>query len=195
MAIVHLLVEGEIDEAVARRLVSEAGHTAGVCYGKKGISYIRSKIGGFNASAVAMPYLALVDFADTGCPCPGDVVSSLVPYRNPKMLFRVVVREIESWLLADQSGLAKFLQVTKDRLPVDPENEFDPKQTLVNIARHSRSNSVRSSIVPMQGSTAKVGQLYNADLVRFVAELWNIQNAGELSPSLRKCMARLRNLI
>ena len=70
MAIVHLLVEGEIDEAVARRVVSEAGHTVGVCYGKQGIGYIRSKIGGFNSSAVAMPYLALVDFADTGCPCP-----------------------------------------------------------------------------------------------------------------------------
>ena len=110
------------------------------------------------------------------------------------MLFRVVVREIESWLLADRSGLAGFLQVAVDRMPHYPENEVDPKQSLVNIARRSRSPKIQSSLVPIQGSTATVGQLYNADLVRFVTETWSISNASIYSPSLNKCLSRLRDL-
>jgi hypothetical protein len=194
MAIVHLLVEGEIDEAIGRRLIAETGHTIGTCYGKHGYGYIKEKISGFNASAISMAYLALADFSDTGYPCPGHAIEKLLPYRKPQMLFRLVVREIESWILADRDGLADFLAVSPDHIPLDSDSEHDPKQTLVNIARRSRSSKIRSAIVPQENSTAVVGKLYNADLVRFVAESWNVGRACENSSSLAKCLHRLTEL-
>lgn len=189
MAIVHLLVEGEIDEAVGRRIVAEAGHSIGNCYGKKGYGYIKDKVQGFNQTAKSVNYLTLVDFADTRCNCPGEVVTTLTPNRNKGMILRVVVPEIESWLLADRKSISVFLGVSETRIPQNPENEKDPKQLLVNIARKSRYSIVRNSLVPPQSSTAIVGPLYNAELIKFVAASWDITAARASSPSLEKCVS------
>lgn len=53
----NALVEGSLDEAVARRLIRDTGHQFGVCYGKRGIGYVRQKIQGFNKAAISMPIL------------------------------------------------------------------------------------------------------------------------------------------
>ena len=119
---INVLVEGIIDEAVARRLINETGHQPGVCYGKKGVSYIHQKIRGFNKSAASMPILTLVDFMDTGLKCPPEVTSSWLPHRCANMLCRIVVREIESWILADRNNLSTYLRVASNRVPLDPEN-------------------------------------------------------------------------
>lgn len=194
MAIINLLVEGEIDEAVARRMISECGYDIGTCYGKKGVSYIKEKIQAFNLSSVSMCYLTLVDFMDTKFQCPPEILNNWIPPRNKKMIFRVVVREIESWVMADRENLAKFLNVNIEQIPLNPESESDPKQTLVNIARKSRSKTIRDSIVPEQNSTAQVGKLYNSTIKQFVNDSWNINSAQENSLSLKKCMERLNEI-
>jgi hypothetical protein len=79
--------------------------------------------------------LMLVDFMDTGLECPPEVPVAWLPDRCSKMLLRAVVREIESWLLADASGISRFLGVSVSLVPRDPESLKDPKQSLVNLAR------------------------------------------------------------
>lgn len=194
MATVNLLVEGEIDEIVAHKLVFEVGHRVGVCYGKKGSGYIKNKIRNFNKSAKKFHYLALVDFMDTECKCPSEVISTWLPHKNDLMFFRVVVREIESWIMADRKNIADFLNVSIEKIPLNPENEDDPKQKLVNIARGSRSSKIVSALVPEQNSTAQVGKLYTFEIKRFISEFWDVKLARVNSPSLHKCLKRLEEI-
>ena len=194
MAVINPLVEGEMDEAVAFKLIDTTGHSPGVCYGKKGCGYIKSKIQGFNLSARYSCYLTLVDIMDTGISCPADVVAQWLPHSEVNMIFRVVVREIESWLMADRHGLADFLGVSLIRIPTSPEQIEDPKRELVNIARRSRKPRIRSAIVPDSTSTAQVGRLYLSELSNFINVRWQPQMARMVAPSLDRCLKRLESL-
>lgn len=194
MAIINFLVEGGIDEAVARNLVCFTGHEAGHCFGRSGFGYIKNKINGFNLSAQGSHFLALVDFMDTGLTCPGEVLNQWLPHRNKQMLFRVVVREIESWLLADTEAIADFLNVTKSLIPDQVEDLDNPKQVLINIARRSRSKSLRESLIPSIQSTAREGILYNPEMTRFARDFWNPEKALTNSRSLEKCVQRLMEI-
>jgi len=49
--VVDTLVEGLLDESVARKLIVHCGHTPGDSYGKNGIDYLRRKASGFNIKA------------------------------------------------------------------------------------------------------------------------------------------------
>jgi hypothetical protein len=184
-----------MDEAAANCLIKTAGHTPGACYGKKGYTKIQSKVQGFNKTSIGAIHLVLVDFMDTGLDCPAEVVSQWVPYRQPTLLFRIVVRELESWLLADKENLADFLNISAAKIPTNPERLKDPKLTLVNLARSSRSKSIREALVPDPGSaTAKEGRLYTSEMVRFIQERWDIANARGNSESLNKCCIRLEEM-
>jgi len=191
MAVINFLVEGLIDEAVAIKLTLLVGHEPGDCYGRRGFGYIKKKIGAFNLSAQGSSYLALVDFMDTSLDCSPQVISQWLPNRNSGMIFRVVVREVESWLLADTESIAEFLHVRKSAIPTNVENLVDPKQALINIARKSRKKEVRESLAPANNTTAQEGILYNDEMTRFVKEFWDAGKASINSPSLEKCIVRL----
>ena|SRR2546427_4492877 len=194
MSVINPLVEGEMDEAAAFKLIDAAGHTPGVCYGKKGCGYIKAKVQGFNRSARSTCYLTLVDLMDTEYSCPPEVLTGWLPHLEPNMLFRVVVRELESWLLADRQNIADFLSVSVIRIPKSPESVQDPKQELVNIARRSRNPRVRRSLVPDSGSTARVGKLYVSEMNTFINSLWDPQIARRIAPSLDSCLGKLEGL-
>lgn len=191
MAIINTLVEGDLDEAAAVKLVAESRHTAGVCYGKRGWGYIRNKIQGFNQAARSLYCLTLVDFMDTGVECPPEVVAQWLPHRRPGMILRVVVRELESWLIADRANLADFLRVDIRLIPNRPEQLSDPKRELINLARHSRNRRIISALVPDRDSTAQVGKLYVSEMIRFISESWDVGAARVNSPSLDRCLAAL----
>jgi len=189
--IMDALVEGLIDEAVARRIIVSSGHEFGVCYGKKGIGYIQQKIQKFNASAPRGLMLTLVDFMDTQLFCPPDVVHQWLPHRHPNMIFRVVVKEIESWLLADRVNFADFLHVSLSRIPANPEQLDDPKQTVVNLARHSRSKHIKEALMPGRATSAPVGKLYASEMISFIQNQWDVRVARGNAPSLNRCMSKL----
>lgn len=192
--VVHALVEGQLDSHVANRLIQFAGLSAGSTYGLQGFGYIKTKVRLFNQSAQGIFYLALVDFMDTGLSCPAEVVSSWIPNRRSEMIFRVVVNELESWLLADRENLARFLGIDINKIPNDPESILDPKLEIVNLARGSKNSTVRSALVPRKGSTAQVGKLYNSEMMDFIDKRWNIVAARKNAPSLDRCLVRLTEL-
>ena len=183
-----------MDEAAAFKLIDVAGHSPGVCYRKKGCGYIKQKIQGFNRAARSNCYLTLVDLMDTEFSCPPEVLAEWVPHLDPNMLFRVVVRELESWLLADRQNIADFLRVSLIRIPASPEEIQDPKRTLVNLARSSQNPRVRRSLVPDSGSTAQVGKLYVSEMNFFINTLWNPQIARRIARSLDSCLDKLESM-
>jgi len=195
MAVIHILVEGQLDEAVAVRLIAYTGHEFGVSYGKQGVGYIKNKIGAFNAASKGAIYLALVDLMDTSYPCPSEAMANWLPQRQPNMIFRFVIREIESWLLADRAALASFLSVDPKAMPDDVERLPDPKRTLINIARKSRSRNIKTSLVTSANSTAQEGIFYTSELIRFVQQELDVERACSNAVSLQRCVAKLTGIV
>lgn len=188
MKSLSLLVEGNLDEALGRRIIEYAGGAVQTVHGKKGTSYIKKKLSGFNEAAVAIPVLTLVDLMDTKSDCPKRVVEEWLPRRHENMIFRLVVQEIESWIMADRTGIATFLVVSKNKVPNNPEQIADPKSMLVALARTSRLERIRRLLVPATGSTATEGPAYTSELQRFVRDQRNIEEAIERAPSLKRCV-------
>jgi hypothetical protein len=105
-----------------------------------------------------------------------------------------VVREVESWLLADRRGIAAFLGVSEALVPREPEALLDPKETLVNLARRSRRSKIRELMLPPQGSSHPIGPGYSLALEEFARGRWDVAAAAERADSLRRCLVRLGEL-
>jgi hypothetical protein len=186
------LVEGVPDEVVARKLIEHTGHEFGTCYGKKGWTYIRDKARGFANAARHSGLLIVVDFADTGLDCVATMYGAWIGQSNPRVLCRGAVGKIESWVLADRVGIATKLNVPVQRIPLDVDSLPDPKATLISVAAHSKSRSVKANFLPLPGIRASQGPLYASELSSFVATAWDVDRAAEHSQSLNRCIARLR---
>jgi hypothetical protein len=184
-------VEGELDEAVLRRLLTGAGATMDRVYGKQGKAQLRERISAYNFAARHGPWVVLVDLGDG---CAPALVREWVPEPAEFLCLRVAVREIESWLLADRERLAEFLSVPVSRVPQRPDEVPDPKLSLVNLARGSRRREIRQGLVPRPGSGRRVGPEYVSRLQEFVSRRWRPAEAEDNSPSLRGCRAAIARL-
>jgi hypothetical protein len=190
---VHLAVEDDLSEAVIRRLILDSGrpYAIGAVFGRGGYGYLRSRAKNWNAAAAAgTPILLLTDLDQHHCP-PGLIDDWLGAEPHANLIFRVAVREVESWLLADREGFASFLGISATNVPLEPDQVTDPKRSLVNLARRSRRRVLRESIVPPQASTAVQGPDYNGCLGEFVRNLWDRDSAARRSLSLNRAWARL----
>jgi hypothetical protein len=198
--IIHLIPEGYIEEVVGSRLILSCGHSLGTIYnGGRGCDYIRKKAVHFHHLATdTSGVLVLTDFRDSKAPCTTAALHEYIWSKKSNLpksfLCRFAVAEVESWFLADRQGLAKFLRVSDSKMPRRPEQEACPKRTLVNIARSSFKTSIRNSIVPSSGHKASVAPSYTATLHDFVTNHWDIEAAMDYSPSLKRCVQRLREL-
>lgn len=191
---INVAVEDPLSEAVLKRLLQHVGrgYELGAVYGRSGNGYLRTRMSGWNHAARRCPFLLLTDLDNADC-APGLVNLWLPAPKHPNLLFRVAVREVESWLLADRENFAAFLSCSADRIPHNPDSLPDPKKALIALARRSRSREIRSRLVPRSGSTAIQGPDYNACLGEFVARGWDADVAGLRSESLARTLARLRN--
>jgi hypothetical protein len=190
-------VEGDVDEAVLRRVLKHVGLGLGVVYGREGKPKLLQRIPGYNNAARFVPWVVLVDL-DRDCPCAPPCARGWLPEPSPQMCFRVAVRAVEAWLLADRERIAGNLGINMRRVPQDPDGLTQPKLELVNLARQSRSRTVREGIVPRQGSGRAVGPLYTAHFIAFAeneASGWRPDQAATRPDSLRRCIHRLRSLL
>ncbi len=189
----NLAIEDELSEKVLLRLLTSAGrYLIGSVYGRSGFGYLKKTIRGWNNAAKSMPFLILTDLDMANCPA--ELISDWLPVpKHPNLLLRVAVREVESWILADAENIAGLLGVSPNLLPTAPDLVMDPKRELVNLARQSRLKSIRDSIAPRAGSTAKQGPDYNHILGSFVRDTWDIQAASLRSPSLDRTVGILRS--
>ncbi len=191
----HLFIatEDELSEAVAERLVHASSNPwiISVRIRKNGYGYLKSKLSELLKTAKKVPVFLLTDLDLAQC-APSLIKDWIGERPIPDgMLFRVVVREIESWLLADVEGLSVFLGIPKDRFPEHPETSLDPKQLLLNIVRRYGSRTIKTELLPARNARAGIGIGYNATLTAFVRNEWNPQRAATRSDSLARTMRRL----
>lgn len=186
-----LVVEGLVDQAVMNRLLLVCRVPVDRIYGGYGKGWIRKHLPAYNQAARHHPWLVVVDL-DNDHECAPFLLSEWLPQPAPKMLFRVAVREIESWLLADRKRIAKFLKVPATALPSDPDSLPDPKKAMVQLASASKSRRIREDMAPRQGSGRDVGPGYSACLIEFVRKHWLPNTAAQSSDSLLRCIRSVR---
>lgn len=197
MIVVSAAVEGNVDEIIIRRLIAEAGGNPGTVYGKNGKAYLRNRIKSYNTAATRVPWVVLVDL-DQEADCAPDLCRAWIPEKAPKLCFRVAVREVEAWLLADWEHIAKFLSVPPSSIPHDPEAEANPKQSMVNLAARSKRRDIREDMVPRSGSGRAVGPAYTSRLIEFVNVTqagWRPEVAAQRCESLQRCLQCLKRLV
>lgn len=195
MVVISAAVEGLVDETVIKSLINEAGAVTGHVYGKKGKPSLRASIAGYNNAAKFRPWVVLIDL-DQDASCAPELCHNWIANKGAKLCFRVAVRAIESWLLADRESIAKFLSVAQSRIPINPESEPNPKHVMVDLAARSTRRSIREDMVPRPGSGRSVGPAYTSRLIEFVqSSLWRPKTAAERSQSLRGCRRCLERLV
>lgn len=192
MIFVEAAVEGVLDAAVAKRLVEDAGaQLARDPFIKGGRGPLLRSVPRYLAAARHTPWFVLCDLDRDQC-APGLLRERLAG-RPPSFCFRVAVRAVEAWMLADP-GVARFLQVPQSALPADPDGELNPKHALLQIARSSRSSDVRERIGGTLGGH-EPGIAYNEMLAEFVRDRWDPARAAERSDSLRRAISAVARLV
>ncbi len=189
---VLLVVEDELSGIVLRKLVEESANRLFVysVLTMGGFGKIKTGIQRFKNASNVMPHIVLTDLDTRDC-APSLLEDWGVGTDIRNILFRVAVREVEAWLLADREGIAKYLKLPLAKTPQHPEQEIDPKQSLFSLVRKCKKRRLVEELVPATGSSASVGPLYNTRMGDFVRDIWNIQRAVENSDSLSRTVNRI----
>ena len=156
-----------------------------------------AKISGYNQAAHYSPWVVIADLNHEAA-CAPLLKRAWLPSPAPRMCFRIAVREIESWLLADSERISSFLKVAKAEIPNDTEALGDPKQTMVQLAGRSRSRAIQEDMVPRPGGGRREGPAYSSRLVEFVMDQergWRPVVAARRSDSLAGCLRSLKRLV
>lgn len=186
-------VEGPADEAAFRRIVASRGVDVARVQVQGGKPGLRRALPGYHAAARWAPWPVLVDL-DQDFVCAPALVRDWLPAPNPHMYFRVVVRQIESWLLADGERFSTFFSVPRALLPHDPDAAADAKAALLALIRRSRRKAIREDMLPRPGSGRRVGPAYTSRLIEYATDRdrgWRPDAGAARSASLAKCLARI----
>lgn len=186
----HVVVEGESDKALARRVVEFAGRHVLHVTVTRGKTKLDSKLANYSRAARDQPWVV---FRDSDNQCPVSLRRRLlagIP-DNPLFALRIVHTMTEAWLMADRLGFSRYFAVSFDTVPVDPEAKPHAKQTLLRLCQRSRSRDIREEVVHGQ---AHPGPLFVERLTEFASRHWNVSVAAQSCPSLQRAITALQAL-
>ena len=189
---IMIATEDELSEQVIESMLAQSGQNFNVHtrLRKQGFGYLKSKISDLNKIAERIAVVLLTDLDRSNCIV--ELKQEWLPVtQNRNLLFRIAVREVESWILADRSAFARFLKINEEKVPKHPDKLSYPKRTLLKLVRLSPTRGLREDVLPKPGSTSVVGFGYNTILRDFVARHWSPQRATVCSPSLNRTWSRI----
>ena len=195
MPYIHIATEDVLTEAVGLKLIASflPEFEVDLKLGKKGNGLLKSKIAAYCDIAKRAPFLLITDLDSTAC-SPSLMYSWLRHVNTPNnFMFRVAVREVEAWLLADQVAIKPLLG-TQARVPHNPDNVPNPKEFLLNLARKAPKD-VRRDLLSERGAIASQGIGYNQRLCDYVNNSWSPTRAAQRSDSLCRVIRRLEHLM
>lgn len=195
MTPIAIATEDELSEAVALRLVAELPepHHVTTVLRKGGFGYLRSKMDSWCQMAQHQVMLVLTDLDQAECASKLRKQWLSARPEPARLLLRVAVREVESWVLADHVAM-RMLIGSRGTLPHRPDELPDPKQALLRLAKGA-PREVRDDLLRMVDGRLAQGLGYNACLVKWVGVKWDPQQAAERSPSLERARKRLREAV
>jgi len=130
--------------------------------------------------------------------CAQELIRRWFPIQGAKpevpdgFLFRIAVREVESWLIADRDALASLLGIHKSNFSADPDSLDDPKVYLLDIIRTKGKRKMHREMLP--GHNSRIGPEYNSVLSGFILKHWNPERAADNSLSLRRALEALKKI-
>ncbi len=220
---VSYVVEGDLDDVVIRRLLSDNNLSYqgigqrtlnGADLSRRG-QIVTIKVGGkwetiihrsgktlvnevaklVNPLCSSKRWVAIRDL-DEDFKCPGRARKRWLPNPAPYMCFRIAVRSVEAWLLADAEMIAAYLKVNVSEVPTNSEELPDPKVEMLLLAEKSRDEEIVSAMVKRSGDKVSEGDEYTDKLRLFVkrSNWWRPAEAKKNSRSLRMCLIRLAQL-
>ena len=192
--IISAAVEGIVDDAVVRKLITYAGGQPGAVYGRNGKPALRQKINGYNNAARHALWIVLVDL-DREADCAPPLREAWLPELAPDLCFRVAVREIEAWLMADAETLRSFWTWRAAECPAVPRTRINRKRPWSTSRGVSRRRAVHEDMVPREGSGRPVGPAYASRLIEYVETRWRPGVAARHAESLRRAIACVERLI
>ncbi|MFH1136398.1 MAG: hypothetical protein V1816_09990 [Pseudomonadota bacterium] len=197
-------VEDPPSAEVAKKIVEYRNeHAEGSLAFIEGFPHVTKGFGKIKKMAprfLAMAENGLVTFTVTDLDkeaCPPELIKKWFsikakPAELPRrVIFRVAVREIEAWILADQFGCSAFLGIPEDNFPSFPDTLNDPKEHLLSIIRKKGKKKWLREMLPT--SNSQIGPMYNIRLCEFVKEAWSPERASASSPSLARAINSLLN--
>jgi hypothetical protein len=188
---VYLAAEDAPGLAIGRKLIGQTPPLLiGPEYNGHGYGNLKRKLASYQAMGALMPVLLITDLDNHTCPS-SMIKEWLGQKPSCGFLFRICVREIESWLLGDREALASFLGIKSSSIPLKPESLDDPKSSLIKLAQKA-PRYIRTGLTPIRG--ASIGPDYNSLLSGFVETHWRIKEAAERCPSLERANKRLHEL-
>lgn len=187
-------VEGPSDEAALRKVLSISGDDLGPVYGRNGKGSILRGLAGYNNAARFEAWIVLLDLDNEDCAVTSKEM--WLPTASPYMCLRIVVRELESWLLADKARFAAYFSVSRDLIPDNPDRIDDPKLTLLNIIRKSKRNAIKDDMLPDQNLGQSIGPAYTSRIIEYIQsdQGWRADVAAQNSPSLSRAISAIRRL-
>jgi hypothetical protein len=176
------------------RLVFQKGFPAVM----RGFGAIKSKCRTFlNMAKAGNHTFVLTDLDKAECPCalirdwfaiPREIPVDL----PPQCIFRVAVREVESWILADHEAWADYIKIPGDNFSKTPDQLEDLKQHLLTVIRRKGKKKIHQEMLPK--GAAHIGPLYNEVLCEFINTSWQPERAAENSPSLDRALKALMKI-
>jgi hypothetical protein len=189
---IAVATEDELSEAIALRLISELKlpHDVTHALRRNGFGYLQSKMDSWCQMAEHQIMLVLTDLDQANC---------LVEFRDQwlaarplptSLIFRIAVREVESWVLADHQAMRELVG-KKGVLPTQPDTLPDPKQALLGLGK-TAPKSVRDDLIRTIDGQLRQGVGYNARLTHWINTAWSPERAAERSPSLARARIRIQ---
>ncbi|WP_141259237.1 DUF4276 family protein, partial [Pseudomonas aeruginosa] len=142
--------------------------------GGRGFGYLRQKMEAFNSIASYMPVIVLTDL-DTSRTVYDLRKKWLPKNKSENLIFRIAVREIESWILADSESFSEFLGVSKAVIPRAPDELANPKDKLLELVKKSSKRSLKEEMLPAKNSSSPIGLGYNVNLCSYVEGDWSFE--------------------
>lgn len=193
---VYIAVEGKTDENILSVILAQYP-TIEVrqCLAKNGKKTLEKNLEKYNQVARRFPVIVLIDLDQE--PCPVAYLQQISPpEKQPQLIIRIAVRELEAWLFADRENFAKFINAPVNKIPYPPDECPQPKEAILNLVKqHAKNKKLRGDILPEDGTTNKPGRAYGDRLFEFAMKHWHIPTARQHSPSLDKALQAVERLL
>lgn len=167
---------------------------------------IKSCISNLNSLSQNNPVILLTDLDANAC-APSlktQLLNGIT--KNGNFVMNIAVDEAEAWLMADRVGFAAFLGVPLDKIPeavmqkqqgmhgcIEMNFPYKSSRYLTHyLINYSTKQNLCKQLKPANGSVK--GPEYNAAILPFIREQWNIADAMENSDSLTRMVKRLNDL-
>ena len=163
-----------------------------------GCGNIKNKCEVFLKMALAgLHTIILTDLDNNDCACTLIRDWFNIPQGDPinlpsQCIFRVVVKEVESWILADHAAWAEYIGISKVNFSKYPDQLDDPKEHLLNVIRRKGRTKIHREMLPKDA--AHIGPQYNEVLCDFVDSIWKPERAAKNSPSLERALRAFMNV-